>query len=114
MATTTSCSSWTTSLSGLKPILFPTKRPRLLPEEYIEKLQAQMEEMHHLVRERIGMVSENRTQLPRRRQSVVIESETSQRTLSEAADQLGRSLHSPKKTMTLRCGYRNHHTQNRR
>ncbi|GFX43848.1 retrovirus-related Pol polyprotein from transposon 412 [Trichonephila clavipes] len=30
----------------------------LMPEEYIEKLQARMEEMHHLVRERIGMASE--------------------------------------------------------
>ncbi|GFT47113.1 retrovirus-related Pol polyprotein from transposon 412 [Trichonephila clavipes] len=30
----------------------------LAPEEYIEKLQAQMEEMHHLARERIGMASE--------------------------------------------------------
>ncbi|GFW61920.1 hypothetical protein TNCV_4669451 [Trichonephila clavipes] len=27
-------------------------------EEYIEKLQARMEEMHHLARERIGMASE--------------------------------------------------------
>ncbi|GFX87943.1 retrovirus-related Pol polyprotein from transposon 412 [Trichonephila clavipes] len=80
----------------------------LTPEEYIEKLQARMEEMLLLARERIGMASEkmktrydaraNRTRLPRRRQSVVMESETSQRTLSEAADQLGRSLHSPKKT----------------
>ncbi|GFW23154.1 retrovirus-related Pol polyprotein from transposon 412 [Trichonephila clavipes] len=81
----------------------------LASEEYIEKLQARMEEMHHLARERIGMASEkmnedpirrksNRTRLPRRRQSVVMESETSKRTLSEAADQLGRSLHSPKKT----------------
>ncbi|GFW59237.1 retrovirus-related Pol polyprotein from transposon 412 [Trichonephila clavipes] len=40
----------------------------------------------------------NRTRLPRKRQSVVMESETSQRTLSKAADQLGRSLHNPKKT----------------
>ncbi|GFU22612.1 retrovirus-related Pol polyprotein from transposon 412 [Trichonephila clavipes] len=30
----------------------------LAPEEYIEKLQARMEEMHHLARERIGMASE--------------------------------------------------------
>ncbi|GFY08216.1 hypothetical protein TNCV_1356271 [Trichonephila clavipes] len=30
----------------------------LVPEEYIEKLQARMEEMHHLARERIGMASE--------------------------------------------------------
>ncbi|GFX69234.1 retrovirus-related Pol polyprotein from transposon 412 [Trichonephila clavipes] len=30
----------------------------LAPEEYIEKLQAQMEEMHHLARERIDMASE--------------------------------------------------------
>ncbi|GFU35237.1 retrovirus-related Pol polyprotein from transposon 412 [Trichonephila clavipes] len=30
----------------------------LAPEEYIEKLQARMEEMHHLARKRIGMVSE--------------------------------------------------------
>ncbi|GFU37569.1 retrovirus-related Pol polyprotein from transposon 412 [Trichonephila clavipes] len=40
----------------------------------------------------------NRTRLLRRRQSVVMESETSQRIFSEAADQLGRFLHSPKKT----------------
>ncbi|GFX84860.1 retrovirus-related Pol polyprotein from transposon 412 [Trichonephila clavipes] len=30
----------------------------LAPEEYIEKLQARMEEMHHLARERIRMASE--------------------------------------------------------
>ncbi|GFV95857.1 retrovirus-related Pol polyprotein from transposon 412 [Trichonephila clavipes] len=30
----------------------------LVPEEYIEKLQARLEEIHHLVRERIGMASE--------------------------------------------------------
>ncbi|GFW88508.1 retrovirus-related Pol polyprotein from transposon 412 [Trichonephila clavipes] len=30
----------------------------LVPEEYIEKLQARMEEMHHLARERIDMASE--------------------------------------------------------
>ncbi|GFV56324.1 retrovirus-related Pol polyprotein from transposon 412 [Trichonephila clavipes] len=30
----------------------------LAPKEYVEKLQARMEEMHHLARERIGMVSE--------------------------------------------------------
>ncbi|GFV00877.1 retrovirus-related Pol polyprotein from transposon 412 [Trichonephila clavipes] len=30
----------------------------LVPEEYIEKLQERMEEMHHLARERIGMASE--------------------------------------------------------
>ncbi|GFY07457.1 retrovirus-related Pol polyprotein from transposon 412 [Trichonephila clavipes] len=30
----------------------------LAPEEYIEKLQARMEEMHHLSRDRIGMASE--------------------------------------------------------
>ncbi|GFW28843.1 retrovirus-related Pol polyprotein from transposon 412 [Trichonephila clavipes] len=29
----------------------------LVPEEYIEKLQARMEEMHHLSSERIGMTS---------------------------------------------------------
>ncbi|GFV18924.1 retrovirus-related Pol polyprotein from transposon 412 [Trichonephila clavipes] len=29
----------------------------LAPEQYIEKLQARMEEMHHLARERIGMAS---------------------------------------------------------
>ncbi|GFV82232.1 hypothetical protein TNCV_2791301 [Trichonephila clavipes] len=40
----------------------------------------------------------NQTRLPRRRQSVVMESETSQRTLSKAADKLRRSLYSPKKT----------------
>ncbi|GFV01893.1 retrovirus-related Pol polyprotein from transposon 412 [Trichonephila clavipes] len=30
----------------------------LAPEEYIEKLQARMEKMHHLARERIGITSE--------------------------------------------------------
>ncbi|GFU43589.1 retrovirus-related Pol polyprotein from transposon 412 [Trichonephila clavipes] len=37
------------------------KRPPdalLAPEEYVEKLQARMEEVHHLARERIGMASE--------------------------------------------------------
>ncbi|GFU03785.1 retrovirus-related Pol polyprotein from transposon 412 [Trichonephila clavipes] len=37
------------------------KRPPdslLAPEEYVEKLQAWMEEIHHLARERIGMASE--------------------------------------------------------
>ncbi|GFU72852.1 retrovirus-related Pol polyprotein from transposon 412 [Trichonephila clavipes] len=29
-----------------------------VPEEYIEKLLAQMEEMHHLAKERIGIASE--------------------------------------------------------
>ncbi|GFV78529.1 transposon Ty3-G Gag-Pol polyprotein [Trichonephila clavipes] len=44
----------------------------LAPEEYVEILQTQMGEMHHLARDRIGMASEkmrtryNRTQLPRR------------------------------------------------
>ncbi|GFY20733.1 hypothetical protein TNCV_1119671 [Trichonephila clavipes] len=67
----------------------------LAPEEYMEKLQAWMEERHHLARERISMAFEKMktlydaratTRLPRRRQSVVMESETSQRTLYEAAD----------------------------
>ncbi|GFW58962.1 retrovirus-related Pol polyprotein from transposon 412 [Trichonephila clavipes] len=31
----------------------------LATEEYIEKLQARIQEMHHLARERIGMASEN-------------------------------------------------------
>ncbi|GFX59832.1 retrovirus-related Pol polyprotein from transposon 412 [Trichonephila clavipes] len=73
----------------------------LAPKEYIEKLQARMERMHHLARERIGMASKkmktrydaresNRTQFPRRRLSGVVESETLQRTLSKAAVQLGR------------------------
>ncbi|GFX73304.1 retrovirus-related Pol polyprotein from transposon 412 [Trichonephila clavipes] len=35
----------------------PPEAP-LAPEEYIEKLQARMEEMHHQARERIGMASE--------------------------------------------------------
>ncbi|GFV82415.1 retrovirus-related Pol polyprotein from transposon 412 [Trichonephila clavipes] len=35
----------------------PPEAP-LAPEEYIEKLQARMEEMHHLARERIGLASE--------------------------------------------------------
>ncbi|GFU93297.1 retrovirus-related Pol polyprotein from transposon 412 [Trichonephila clavipes] len=35
----------------------PSDAP-LVPEEYIEKLQGRMEEMHHLARERIGMASE--------------------------------------------------------
>ncbi|GFW62957.1 uncharacterized protein TNCV_4453051 [Trichonephila clavipes] len=42
-------------------ILFsrPTDAP-FAPEEYVEKLQARMEEMHHLSRERIGMASEKK------------------------------------------------------
>ncbi|GFT69852.1 hypothetical protein TNCV_3664711 [Trichonephila clavipes] len=47
----------------------------------------------------------NRTRLPRRRKSVVMESETQPRTLSEAADEMGRSLLSPKKTEGRLCGY---------
>ncbi|GFW97134.1 integrase core domain protein [Trichonephila clavipes] len=35
----------------------PSDAP-LAPEEYVEKLQARMEEIHHLARERIGMASE--------------------------------------------------------
>ncbi|GFW45297.1 ectonucleoside triphosphate diphosphohydrolase 1 [Trichonephila clavipes] len=38
----------------------PSDAP-LAPEEYVEKLQAQMEEMHHLAGERIGMASEMKT-----------------------------------------------------
>ncbi|GFV05957.1 retrovirus-related Pol polyprotein from transposon 412 [Trichonephila clavipes] len=30
----------------------------LAPEEYVEKIQARMEEMHHLAKDRIGMASE--------------------------------------------------------
>ncbi|GFU71168.1 retrovirus-related Pol polyprotein from transposon 412 [Trichonephila clavipes] len=33
----------------------------LAPEEYVEKLQERMEEMHHLARETIDMVSEKKT-----------------------------------------------------
>ncbi|GFX31609.1 hypothetical protein TNCV_688571 [Trichonephila clavipes] len=62
----------------LADLLFsrPPDAPLVL-EEYIEKLQSRMEEMHHLARERIGMASEkmktqydasNQTRLPRRRQ----------------------------------------------
>ncbi|GFX55014.1 retrovirus-related Pol polyprotein from transposon 412 [Trichonephila clavipes] len=36
---------------------WPPDEP-LVPKEYIKKLQARMEEMHHLARERIGMASE--------------------------------------------------------
>ncbi|GFU53203.1 retrovirus-related Pol polyprotein from transposon 412 [Trichonephila clavipes] len=84
----------------------------LAPEEYIKQLQAQMEEMHHLARKRIGMASEKMK--TRYNESAtghnfhegnkvwIMESEMSQRTLSKAADRLGRSLHSPKKT-ELRC-----------
>ncbi|GFU59985.1 retrovirus-related Pol polyprotein from transposon 412 [Trichonephila clavipes] len=81
----------------------------LAPEEYIEKLEARMEEMHHLARERIGMASEKmKTRYdaratghdfhegdkvwlwnPKHRKGL---------SLSKAADQLRRSLHSPKKT----------------
>ncbi|GFS49796.1 retrovirus-related Pol polyprotein from transposon 412 [Trichonephila clavipes] len=85
----------------------PTDAP-LAPEEYIEKLQERMEEMHHLAsgKNRHGFREDedpirrqsNRTRLPLRRQIVVIESKTSQMTLSKAADKLGNSLHSPKKT----------------
>ncbi|GFW62488.1 hypothetical protein TNCV_291621 [Trichonephila clavipes] len=85
----------------------PTNSP-LAPEWYIVKLQEWMEEeIHNLDREIIGMASEKMrldttqeqpARLPRRWKSVVMESETSQRTFSEAADELGRFLHSPKKT----------------
>ncbi|GFX82684.1 retrovirus-related Pol polyprotein from transposon 412 [Trichonephila clavipes] len=73
----------------------------LASEEYAEKLQAWIEEMHrHGFREDEDPIrcKGNHTRLPRRRQSVVMESEKSQRTLSEVADQLGRSLHSSIKT----------------
>ncbi|GFW30040.1 retrovirus-related Pol polyprotein from transposon 412 [Trichonephila clavipes] len=43
----------------LADLLFSQPPDALLsPEEYVEKLQARMEEMHHLARERIGMASE--------------------------------------------------------
>ncbi|GFV45698.1 retrovirus-related Pol polyprotein from transposon 412 [Trichonephila clavipes] len=45
------------------PADLPFSRPPdapLAPEEYIEKLQARMEEMHHLARERIGLASEKK------------------------------------------------------
>ncbi|GFX39381.1 retrovirus-related Pol polyprotein from transposon 412 [Trichonephila clavipes] len=80
----------------------------LAPEEYVEKLQARMEEMHHLDRDRIGMASEKmKTQYdaratrhdfhegdrvwfcnPERRIGLSPNLQT----------KLGRSLHSPKKT----------------
>ncbi|GFX38675.1 retrovirus-related Pol polyprotein from transposon 412 [Trichonephila clavipes] len=85
----------------------------LAPEEYIEKLQARMEEMHHLAGERIGLASEKMKTLYEAKATGhdfhegykvwLWKSEMSQRTLSEAGDQLGRSLHSPKKT-ERRCG----------
>ncbi|GFU66150.1 retrovirus-related Pol polyprotein from transposon 412 [Trichonephila clavipes] len=84
----------------------------LAPEKYIEKLQARMEEIHHLARERINMASEKmKTRYDARATGHdfhegdkvwLWKSETSQRTLSKAAEQLGRSLHSPKKTES-RC-----------
>ncbi|GFX26508.1 retrovirus-related Pol polyprotein from transposon 412 [Trichonephila clavipes] len=81
----------------------------LAPEEYIEKLQARMEEMHHLGRERIGMTYEKmKTRYDaratghdfRERYKVWLWNprETYQRTLTKTADKLGRSSYSPKKT----------------
>ncbi|GFW23043.1 retrovirus-related Pol polyprotein from transposon 412 [Trichonephila clavipes] len=80
----------------------------LAHEEYIEKLPARMEEMHHLARERIGMASEKmKTRYDARAigqdfhkgdKVWLWKSKTLQRTLSEAIDKLGKSLHSPKKT----------------
>ncbi|GFV50398.1 retrovirus-related Pol polyprotein from transposon 412 [Trichonephila clavipes] len=75
----------------------------LAPEEYIEKLQAQMEEIHHLARERIGMASEKmKTRYDARAaghdfhegDKVWLWNPKRRKGLSEAADQLGRSLHS--------------------
>ncbi|GFU22661.1 retrovirus-related Pol polyprotein from transposon 412 [Trichonephila clavipes] len=79
----------------------------LAPEEYIEKLQARIEEMHHLARERIGMASEKmKTRHDARAtghdfhegDKVWLWNPKRREGLSKAVDQLGRSLHSPKKT----------------
>ncbi|GFW87605.1 retrovirus-related Pol polyprotein from transposon 412 [Trichonephila clavipes] len=80
----------------------------LVPEEYIQKLPARMEEMHHLSRERIGTTSEKMNTRYDAKETGhdfyegdkvwLWNPERRQRTLSEGADQLGRSLHSPKKS----------------
>ncbi|GFW93189.1 retrovirus-related Pol polyprotein from transposon 412 [Trichonephila clavipes] len=79
----------------------------LAPEDYIEKLQVRMEEMHHLARERIGMASEKmKTRYDARAtghdfhegDKMWLWHPKRRKGLSEAADELGRSLRSPKKT----------------
>ncbi|GFU61242.1 retrovirus-related Pol polyprotein from transposon 412 [Trichonephila clavipes] len=90
----------------------------LVPEEYFEKLQAWMEEIHHLARERISMASEKmKTRYnarttghdfhegdevwlwnPKLSFSLSLTLSLSQRTIFEAAAQLGRSFNSSKKT----------------
>ncbi|GFX29661.1 retrovirus-related Pol polyprotein from transposon 412 [Trichonephila clavipes] len=85
----------------------PPDAPLVL-EEYIEKPLAWMKEMHYLARKRIGKASEKmktrydtratRHDFHKGDKVWLWKSETLQRTLSKAADKLGRSLHSPKKT----------------
>ncbi|GFT70886.1 retrovirus-related Pol polyprotein from transposon 412 [Trichonephila clavipes] len=79
----------------------------LAPEKYIEKLQAWMEEMHHLARERIGMASEKMKSRYDARATrhnfhegdkVWLWNPKRRKGLSKAADKLGKSLHSPKKS----------------
>ncbi|GFS76807.1 retrovirus-related Pol polyprotein from transposon 412 [Trichonephila clavipes] len=76
----------------------------LAPKEYVEKLQARMEEIHHLARERIGMASEKmKTRYDARAtghnfhegDKVWLWNPKRRKGLSP---KLGRSLHSPKKT----------------
>ncbi|GFU01375.1 retrovirus-related Pol polyprotein from transposon 17.6 [Trichonephila clavipes] len=79
----------------------------LAPEEYIEKLQAWMEEIHHLARERIGMASEKMKSRYDARATehdfhegdkVWLWNPKRRKGISKAADKLGKSLHSPKKS----------------
>ncbi|GFX60242.1 retrovirus-related Pol polyprotein from transposon 412 [Trichonephila clavipes] len=52
----------TLSSSSCRSSVQPALDAPLAPEEYIEKLQARMEEFHHLARDRIDMASEKMTQ----------------------------------------------------
>ncbi|GFU41464.1 hypothetical protein TNCV_2633151 [Trichonephila clavipes] len=47
-----------TILINLCPNIRPPPDALLVPEKYVEKLQARMEEMHHLARDIIDMASE--------------------------------------------------------
>ncbi|GFW83900.1 retrovirus-related Pol polyprotein from transposon 412 [Trichonephila clavipes] len=93
----------------------------LAPEEYVEKLQARMEEIH-LARGKIGLACKMKT----RYDAIATGHDFHKATQcgygirNVAKDSLrscrltGKgSLHSPKKTMTLWCRYRNRNTQNR-
>ncbi|GFV39644.1 retrovirus-related Pol polyprotein from transposon 412 [Trichonephila clavipes] len=96
----------------------------LAPEEYIEKLQAQMEKMHHLAREIIAMASEKmKTQYDARAtghdfhegEKVWLWNPKRSQGLSPKLQTKWEGPYSVlKRLKDVVCGYRNHHTQNLR